>query len=60
MKIHLFKKAEVAAALIPRLFRNSIPGHTTRASLMGFELATYGIQLYVIANLDKTSLNKAR
>ena len=41
---------------MPRLFWNSILGHTTRAPLVGFELATNGIQFYVIANLDKTSL----
>ena len=48
-----------AAALILYLFGNSIPGHTTRAPPLqtqpavrvGFELATYGIQFYVFANL---------
>ena len=44
-----------AAALIPRLFGNSIPGHTTRELPEGFELATDSIQFYVIANFDKTS-----
>ena len=29
----------------------------TRAPLVGFELATHGIQLYAIAILDKTSFN---
>ena len=33
------------AALLPRLFENSIPGHTTRAPPAGFELATKGIHL---------------
>ena len=33
-----------------------IPGHTTRAPPVGFELETNGFQLYAIANLDKTSL----
>ena len=45
-----------AAALLPRLLGNRIPGHTTRAPPVGFELATDGIQFYAIANLDKTSL----
>ena len=42
----------------PRSHQNSIPGHTTRAPPVGFELATNGIQfrVYVIANLDKTPL----
>ena len=31
-----------------------IPGHTTRAPPVGFELETNGVQLYAIANLDKT------
>ena len=39
-----------AAALLPRLFRNSTPGHTTRAPPIGFELATNGIQFYAIAS----------
>ena len=47
----------LAAALLPRLFANRIPGHTTRAPQVGFELATNSIQFYVFANLDKTSLN---
>ena len=46
-----------AAALLPRLFGNSIPGYTTRAPQVGFELTTNGIQFYVIANLDKTHCN---
>ena len=33
-----------------------IPGHTTRAPPVGFELETNSFQLYAIANLDKTSL----
>ena len=33
-----------------------IPGHTTRAPPVGFELETNGFQFYAIANLDKTSL----
>ena len=32
-----------------------IPGHTTRAPPVGFELETNGFQFYAIANLDKTS-----
>ena len=45
-----------STALLPRLFGTKVPGHTTRAPPVGFELATNGIQLYAIANLDKTSL----
>ena len=45
-----------AAALLPRLFGTKVQGHTTRAPPVGFELATNGIQLYAVANLDKTSL----
>ena len=64
MKLHgiamnpLKKKRRFAAALLPRLsvFGNNIPGHTTRAPPVGFELATNGIQFFAIANLDKTSL----
>ena len=33
-----------------------IPGHTTRAPPVGFELETNCFQFYAIANLDKTSL----
>ena len=48
-----------AAASLPRLFGNRIPGHTTRAppTWIGFELATRtnGIQFYAFANFDKTS-----
>ena len=37
-----------------------IPGHTTRAPPVGFELETNGFQFYaIIANLDKTSLIEA-
>ena len=45
------------AALLPLLFGNRIPSHTTREPPVGFELATNCIQFYVIANLDKRSLN---
>ena len=31
-----------------------IPGHTTRAPPLGFELETNSFQFYAIANLDKT------
>ena len=48
------------AALLPRLFGNNVPSHTTRAPPVGFELATNGIQFYAIANLDKTSRNRER
>ena len=44
------------AALLPRLFGTKFPGHTTREPLVGIELVTNGIQLYAIANLDKTPL----
>ena len=48
-------KRRFATALIPRLFGNSIPSHTTREPPIRFEWATEGIQFYVIANsgLDK-------
>ena len=42
-----------AAALLPRLFGNNVPGQTTRAPPVGFEPGTNGIQFYAIANLDK-------
>ena len=45
-----------AVAVLPRLFGNNVPGRTTRAPPVGFELATNGIQFYAIANLNKTSL----
>ena len=38
------------------MFGTKVPGHTTRSPPGGFELATNGIQLYDIANLDKISL----
>ena len=50
------KRQRFAAAFQPRLFRNDVPGHTTRAPPVGFESGTNGIQLYAIVNLDKTSL----
>ena len=31
-----------------------MPGHTTRAPPVGFDLETSGFQFYAIANLDKT------
>ena len=40
----------------PQLYCSGTARHTTRAPPIGFELATNGIQFYVIANLDKTSL----
>ena len=48
------KRRRFTAAFLPRLFWIRIPGHTTRALPVEFELATDGIQFYVIANLDKT------
>ena len=51
-------RRKFAAALLPRLFGNNVPGHTTRAPPVGFELATNGVQFYAIANLDKTSLRQ--
>ena len=50
------KRRRIAAALLPRLFGNNFPGHTTRAPPVGFEVGTYGFQFFAIANLDKTSL----
>ena len=47
------------AALLPWRFKNRIPGHTTKEPPVGFELATKGIQFYVIANLDMTSLRQS-
>ena len=47
-----------AAALLPRLFGNNVPGHTTRAPPVWFKLETNGIQFYAIDNLDKTSLER--
>ena len=48
----------LAAALLPRLFWNNVPGHTTWAPQVGFKLATNCIQFYAIqvkvANLNKT------
>ena len=40
--------------MIPRLglFGNKVPGHTTRAPTVGFELAANGIQFYAYANVD--------
>ena len=62
--ILLSARRRFAAALLPRLFENNVPGHTTRAPPVGFELATNGIQFYAIvtsiANLDKTSLHNIR
>ena len=43
------RRRRFAAALLPRLFGNNVPGHTTRAPSVGFELATNGIQFYAIA-----------
>ena len=48
-------KAEVRRSFITTTVRD-MPGHTTRAPPVGFERATNGIQLYVVANFDKTSL----
>ena len=52
-------KAEVRRSFITETVRGpagKVPVHTTRAPPEGFELATNAMQLYVIANLDKTSL----
>ena len=46
-------KAEVRRSFITTTVREQ---HLTRAPPVGFELATNGIECYVIANLDKTSL----
>ena len=56
---------DFAAALLPRLLGNNIPGHTTRVPQVGAkdsELATNCIQVYGndnngIANLGNTSYN---
>ena len=51
-------KAEVGrrGSFITTTVRDKIPGHTTRAPPVGFELETNGLQFYAIANLDKTCL----
>ena len=49
-------KRDSRQSLLPRLSGNNVPGHTTRAPSVGFELTTNGIQFYAIANLYKTSL----
>ena len=49
-------RRKFAAASLPRLFGNKVPGHTTRAPPVGFKMATNDIQFYAIANLDMTSL----
>ena len=59
ISLSLTKRRRFAAALLPLLFGNNVPGHTTRVPTVGFELAsrvaTNGIQFYAIANLDKTN-----
>ena len=45
--------AEVRCSFITTAVREQGPSHTTRAPPVGFELATNGIQFYVIANLDR-------
>ena len=57
MKVKKDIRWRFTAALLPLLFWNRIPGHTTREPPVGFKLVTKGIQCYVIANLDKTSLS---
>ena len=49
-------KAKVRRSFITTTVRENVPGHTTRAPPVGFELAANGVQFYAIANLDKTSL----
>ena len=57
-KLYYYERRRSAAALLSRLFGNSIPGHTKRAPLMqtqpavrvGFELATNYIQFYAFTN----------
>ena len=44
--VYTMIKQRFSAALIPQLFWNSIPGHTTREPLIGFEVATDSSQLY--------------
>ena len=45
-----------ASSSMPLPTWTRIPGHTTRAPPVGFELESNGFQFYAIANLDKTSL----
>ena len=49
-------RAEVRRSFITTTVRDEIPGHTTRAPPVGFELETNSFQFYAIANLYKTSL----
>ena len=52
-------KEEIRRSFITTNIRepaNHLPGHTTMAPPLGFELAANGIQFHAIANLDKTSL----
>ena len=45
-KIDYVKRQRFAAALLPRLFGNNVPGHTTRVPQVGFELAINSIKFY--------------
>ena len=47
------QRQRFTVALLPLLFRNNIPGHTSRVPQVGFELATDSIQFYAITNLEK-------
>ena len=46
--IKVSKRRRFAAALLPRLFGNNVPGHTTRAPPVGSEQGTNGFQFYAI------------
>ena len=48
------RRAEVRSSFITTTAR--IPGHTTRAPPIGFELETNGFQFYAIANLNKRTV----
>ena len=47
------QRQRFTVALLPLLFRNNIPGHTSRMPQVGFELATNSIQFYAITNSEK-------
>ena len=54
-------KTKVKGGGSPQLYHHDcsgrIPGYTTRAPPVGFDLETNGFQFYAITNLDKMSLD---
>ena len=53
------RRRRFAAGLLPRLFGNNVPGRTTRAPPVGFELATTGIQFRKYAKFATLSESPA-